>query len=95
MHKNHCDCFYINFCSIYFQEDQNEKRDSTEGHVTLTTSAIGGGTDEEGSGGADVANPLQKYMMMLMQDKPKEQVQEDTSSSQKKYHLPLFQEGFS
>ncbi|XP_067264613.1 centriole and centriolar satellite protein ofd1 isoform X2 [Chanodichthys erythropterus] len=54
-------------------EDQNEKRDSTEGHVTLTTSAIGGGTDEEGSGGADVANPLQKYMMMLMQDKPKEQ----------------------
>lgn len=63
--------------------------------MTLTTSAIGGGTDEEGSGGADVANPLQKYMMMLMQDKPKEQVQEDTSSSQKhpeKYHLPLFQE---
>ncbi|XP_051762082.1 centriole and centriolar satellite protein ofd1 isoform X4 [Ctenopharyngodon idella] len=54
-------------------EEQKDKRDSTEGHVTLTTSAIGGGTDEEGSGGADVANPLQKYMMMLMQDKPKEQ----------------------
>lgn len=52
------------------QEDQSEKpaedqRDSTEGHVTVTTSAIGGG--------ADVANPLQKYMMMLMQDKPPEQ----------------------
>ncbi|XP_077073015.1 centriole and centriolar satellite protein ofd1 isoform X2 [Siphateles boraxobius] len=47
-------------------EDQNEKRaeDEREGHVTLPTSAIGG---------ADVANPLQKYMMMLMQDKPQDQ----------------------
>lgn len=77
------------FTSTYFQEDQNEKRDSTEGHVTLTTSAIGGGTDDEGSGGADAANPLQKYMMMLMQDKPKEQVQ-FMKTSEKNTIYPYF-----
>ncbi|KAK7154666.1 hypothetical protein R3I94_007862 [Phoxinus phoxinus] len=48
-------------------EDQSEKpaEDEREGHVTLPSSAIGGG--------ADVANPLQKYMMMLTQDKPQDQ----------------------
>ncbi|KAF4108679.1 centriole and centriolar satellite protein ofd1 isoform X1 [Onychostoma macrolepis] len=51
-------------------EDQHEERaqaerEDTESHVTLPSAVIGGG--------ADVANPLHKYMMMLMQDKHKEQ----------------------
>ncbi|KAL0185232.1 hypothetical protein M9458_020929, partial [Cirrhinus mrigala] len=60
-------------------EDQHEEqaqaeREDTEGHVTLTSAAIGGAADEEGSEESiDVANPLHKYMMMLMQDKQKEQ----------------------
>ncbi|KTF95616.1 hypothetical protein cypCar_00037143 [Cyprinus carpio] len=59
-------------------EDQHEEQardntEDTEGHVTLTSAVIGGGAEEEGSGGADVANPLHKYMMMLMQDKQKQQ----------------------
>ncbi|KAG1951251.1 hypothetical protein F2P79_010443 [Pimephales promelas] len=56
-------------------EEQNEKpaEDEREGHVTLPTSAIGGG-------GADVANPLQKYMMMVMQDQsPKKEASEHQS----------------
>uniref|UniRef100_A0A8C1QW09 OFD1 centriole and centriolar satellite protein n=1 Tax=Cyprinus carpio TaxID=7962 RepID=A0A8C1QW09_CYPCA len=61
------------------REDQHEEQardntEDTEGHVTLTSAVIGGGAEEEGSGGADVANPLHKYMMMLMQDKQKQQV---------------------
>lgn len=55
-------------------EDQNEKQaeDEREGHVTSPSSAIGGG--------ADVANPLQKYMMMLMQDQsPKKEASEKQS----------------
>ncbi|XP_073701485.1 centriole and centriolar satellite protein ofd1 [Garra rufa] len=72
-------------------EDQHEqqaqdKREHTEGHVTLSSAAIGGGADEEeeeGSGGADVANPLHKYMLMLMQDKHKKQSQnKETSDKQ-------------
>ncbi len=64
----------FDFCFIFSQEDQHEEqaeaeREDTEGHVTLTSAAIGGG--------ADVANPLHKYMMMLMQDKQKEQVYGD------------------
>ncbi|XP_067300804.1 centriole and centriolar satellite protein ofd1 isoform X5 [Pseudorasbora parva] len=69
------------------QEDQNEKpaeeeRDGTEGHVSATASAIGGG--------ADASNPLQKYMMMLMQNKPNEQSQNKEASehqSQEELHL--------
>lgn len=69
----------FDFCFIFFQEDQHEEQardntEDTEGHVTLTSAVIGGGAEEEGSGGADVANPLHKYMMMLMQDKQKQQV---------------------
>lgn len=72
----------FDFCFFIFQEDQHEeqaqdKREDTEGHVTLTSTAIGGGADEEGSKEPiDVANPLHKYMMMLMKDKQKEQVHE-------------------
>uniref|UniRef100_A0A8C1B838 OFD1 centriole and centriolar satellite protein n=1 Tax=Cyprinus carpio carpio TaxID=630221 RepID=A0A8C1B838_CYPCA len=65
--------------SAHVREDQHEEQardntEDTEGHVTLTSAVIGGGAEEEGSGGADVANPLHKYMMMLMQDKQKQQV---------------------
>ncbi|RXN16533.1 oral-facial-digital syndrome 1 [Labeo rohita] len=56
------------------EEQAQDKREDTEGHVTLTSTAIGGGADEEGSKEPiDVANPLHKYMMMLMKDKQKEQ----------------------
>uniref|UniRef100_A0A671T2I9 Uncharacterized protein n=1 Tax=Sinocyclocheilus anshuiensis TaxID=1608454 RepID=A0A671T2I9_9TELE len=47
------------------EEQAREDREDTEAHVTLTSAAIGG---------ADEANPLHKYMMMLMQDKQEEQV---------------------
>ncbi|XP_016345250.1 centriole and centriolar satellite protein ofd1 isoform X2 [Sinocyclocheilus anshuiensis] len=46
------------------EEQAREDREDTEAHVTLTSAAIGG---------ADEANPLHKYMMMLMQDKQEEQ----------------------
>uniref|UniRef100_A0A673JKN9 Oral-facial-digital syndrome 1 protein homolog n=1 Tax=Sinocyclocheilus rhinocerous TaxID=307959 RepID=A0A673JKN9_9TELE len=61
----------FDLCFIFLQEDQHEEqagdeREDAEAHVTLTSAAIGGGADE--------ANPLHKYMMMLMQDKQEEQV---------------------
>ncbi|XP_052425539.1 centriole and centriolar satellite protein ofd1-like [Carassius gibelio] len=64
--------------TINIQEDQHEEqagdhREGTEGHVTVTSAVIGGGAEEAGPGADDVANPLHKYMMMLMQDKRKQQ----------------------
>ncbi|XDV29878.1 hypothetical protein PO909_032910 [Leuciscus waleckii] len=67
-------------------EDQNEKQaeDEREGHVTSLTSAIGGGADE--------ANPLQKYMMMLMQDKPQDQSPKKEASEQQSQEDVLLSE---
>ncbi|CAM4599486.1 unnamed protein product [Leuciscus chuanchicus] len=67
-------------------EDQNEKQaeDEREGHVTSPTSAIGGGADE--------ANPLQKYMMMLMQDKPQDQSPKKEASEQQSQEDVLLSE---
>ncbi|XP_052421057.1 centriole and centriolar satellite protein ofd1 isoform X1 [Carassius gibelio] len=64
--------------TINIQEDQHEEqagdhREGTEGHVTVTSAVIGGGAEEAGPGADDVANPLHKYMMMLMQNKQKQQ----------------------
>ncbi|XP_051566563.1 centriole and centriolar satellite protein ofd1 isoform X2 [Myxocyprinus asiaticus] len=69
-----------------YEEQAKEERGKTEGHVTPTASPIGGGTDEdkaeEVSGGADVTNPLQKYMMMLMQEKQEQSPNKEASQEQ-------------
>ncbi|XP_065108480.1 centriole and centriolar satellite protein ofd1 [Paramisgurnus dabryanus] len=53
------------------------EEEAEEEQMTLTASVIAGGRDEEAeeeeaSGGADVVNPLEKYMMILMQGKQRE-----------------------
>ncbi|KAK2904646.1 hypothetical protein Q8A67_006445 [Cirrhinus molitorella] len=73
------------------EEQAQDKREDTESHVTLLSAVIGGGAEqEEGSGGADVANPLHKYMMMLMQDKHKEKSpNKETSEKQSQEEIVL------
>ncbi|XP_052004431.1 centriole and centriolar satellite protein ofd1 isoform X2 [Xyrauchen texanus] len=75
-----------------YEEQAKEERGTTEGHVTPTASPIGG-TDEdkaeEVSGGADVTNPLQKYMMMVMQEKQEQSPNKAASQEQSAHDILL------
>ncbi|XP_043086503.1 oral-facial-digital syndrome 1 protein homolog isoform X2 [Puntigrus tetrazona] len=72
------------------EEQTRGERQDTEGHVTLPIAVIGGGAEEEGSGGADLTNPLHKYMMMLTQDREKQQ-SPNKEASEKQSHEEVLQ----
>lgn len=59
-------------------QQTHEQRDDAEGHVTSAASPIGG---------AEEANPLQRYMQMLMQDKQQEQSPNKESSGSHEENL--------
>ncbi|XP_056321964.1 centriole and centriolar satellite protein ofd1 isoform X1 [Danio aesculapii] len=60
------------------EEQTHEQRDDAEGHVTSAASP---------TGGAEEANPLQRYMQMMMQDKQQEQSPNKESSGSHEENL--------